>query len=172
MMNGVQIRQERPDDVAGIRRVNELAFTRAGEANLVDALRAARAAELSMVAELDGKVVGHVLFSPVTVESPGRVFPAVGLGPMAVQPDLQRLGIGSRLVLAGLSELCNAGHTVVVVLGHRTFYPRFGFEKASAHGVRWEHPAPDEAFMVLGLKPGALAGLCGVVRYRPEFATV
>jgi putative acetyltransferase len=171
-MNNLRVRREGPEDVAGIRRVNELAFAHASEANLVDALRAAHATELSIVADMGGKVVGHILFSPVTVESPGRVLPAVGLGPMAVQPDLQGRGIGSRLVSAGLSELRAAGHGVVVVLGHPTFYPRFGFERASAHGIRWEHPAPDEAFMVVGLTRDALAGCDGVVRYRHEFATV
>ena len=89
---------------------------------------------------------------------------------MAVLPELQRSGIGSFLVPAGLAGLRAAGHEVVIVLGHPEYYPRFGFLKASTYGIRWEHGARDEAFMVLKLKPGVLAHRGGVVRYRPEFS--
>lgn len=172
MAGDVEIRRERSDDQTQVRHLNEFAFGRPNEANLVDALRSAGAAILSMVAVREGKVVGHILFSPVTVASSGNEFPAVGLGPMAVLPALQRSGIGSMLVRTGLSELRRADHEVVVVLGHLEYYPRFGFVRASTHGVRWEQAVPDEAFMILELRPGVLAGRGGVVRYRPEFATV
>ncbi len=166
------IRLERSEDAAAIRRVNEFAFARLAEANLVDALRDAGAVTLSLVAEREGRIVGHILFSPVTIESPEEAFPAVGLGPMAVEPGLQRSGIGSALVRAGLSALRADGHEVVVVLGHPEYYPRFGFVRASEHGIRWEQYAPDEAFMVLELRAGALGGRGGVVRYRAEFTGV
>jgi putative acetyltransferase len=91
---------------------------------------------------------------------------------MAVRSAWQRRGIGSRLVRAGLEECRRAGHgSVVVVLGHPEYYPRFGFVPASRHGVTWEHPAPAEAFMLLELRPGALGGRGGVVRYAPEFGS-
>jgi putative acetyltransferase len=168
----VTVRREIPADHADVRRVNELAFMQPAEADLVDALRAAGAATLSLVAVHEGRVMGHILFSPVTVASPSGDFVAVGLAPMAVLPELQKQGVGSLLVRAGLNELRHAGHEVVVVLGHPGYYPRFGFARAGAHGIRWEHDAPDEAFMVLELRPSALRGRGGVVRYRPEFDAV
>lgn len=172
MHSSVILRPEIPADHAEVRRVNELAFSRPAEADLVDALRAAGAATLSLVAVHEGRVVGHILFSPVTVASPGTDFAAVGLAPMAVLPELQKQGVGSLLVRAGLDELRRAGHEIVVVLGHPGYYPRFGFERSDSHGIRWEHEAPREAFMVLELRPGALGGRGGVVRYRPEFDAV
>ena len=168
----ITLRPEIPADHAEVRRVNELAFSQPAEADLVDALRAAGAATLSLVAVYEGRVVGHILFSPVTVASPRGDFAAVGLAPMAVLPELQKQGVGSLLVQAGLDQLRRAGHEVVVVLGHPGYYPRFGFERSGAHGIRWEHDAPDEAFMVLELRPGALGGRGGVVRYRPELDAV
>ena len=127
-------------DVPAIREVNRLAFGQGEEADLVDALRAHGAVVLSLVATLSDRVVGHVLYSPVTVG--GRVTGA-GLGPMAVHPDHQRAGVGSKLVEAGNRRLEKDGCPVIVVLGHPAFYPRFGFTPASAHGIRWRvSPAP------------------------------
>jgi len=171
MSMSIEIRRERPGDEAGIRMVNECAFAQPNEADLVDAVRTAGAATLSLVAVLKDELVGHILFTPVTVQSPKGDFEAVGLAPMAVMPGLQRNGIGSQLVSRGLAELRAAGHEVVVVVGHAEYYPRFGFVKASGYGIRWEHQVPDEVFMALELKPGALRGLGGgVVRFRAEFA--
>lgn len=110
-------------------------------------------------------VVGHILFIHVTIESRGTSFTAVGLGPMAVLPAHQRKGIGLQLVRAGLEECRLLGHEDVVVLGHPDYYPRFGFVRASTYGIRWEHDAPYEAFMVLELRRGALSGIIGMVKY-------
>jgi putative acetyltransferase len=167
-----RVRPERPEDGAAIRRVNEEAFGRPAEADLVDALRARGKATRSLVAVRGERVVGHILFSPVTIEAGDEVAAALGLGPMAVLPAHQRAGVGSLLVRAGLEACRRAGHGCVVVLGHPAYYPRFGFVSASRHGLAWEHPAPDEAFMVLELRPGALAGRGGIVRYEPEFGGV
>src|SRR5688572_26858636 len=123
----VVVRQEEPDDRMAIRHIHEQAFGRPAEAYLVDALRARGQALLSLVAVQDDRVVGHILFSPVTIESADGAFPAVGLGPMAVLPALQCQGIGTLLVTMGLAECRAAGHVCVVVLGHQTYYPRFGF---------------------------------------------
>lgn len=170
------VRRERPDDLAAIRAVNELAFGTAAEADLVDALRARGQATLSFVAAEGHRVVGHILFSPVTIESGGESggdsVAALGLGPMVVLPARQRQGIGSALVRTGLEACRDAGHGCVVVLGHPEYYPRFGFTRASRHGVTWEHPAPDEAFMLVELRDGALGGRGGIVRYQPEFGAV
>lgn len=166
------IREERPEDRADVRRVNEQAFGQPGEADLVDALRAAGAVTLSMVAAAGADVIGHILFSPVALTSATRTFAAVGLGPMAVLPAWQRRGVGAALVRAGLDGLRDRGHQIVVVLGHPAYYPRFGFRRASELGIRWEHDAPDDAFMVRALTPPALEGVQGVVSYHPAFSAV
>jgi putative acetyltransferase len=164
-------RAELPSDVATIHRVNELAFGRADEAAIVDALRENGALALSFVAIVDDEIVGHIAFSPVEIARDGGTDIALGLAPMAVLPSHQRRGVGSRLVRDALDELRRAGHHAVVVLGHPEYYPRFGFERASRFGLSWEHPAPDDAFMALELSPGALAVGSAVVRFRPELAS-
>lgn len=166
------IRPEQPEDHQDIHHVNRQAFGRDEEADLVDAVRRAGAAILSLVAVSDGRVVGHILFSPVCIESPEATHPAVGLGPVAVLPDFQRQGIGSLLIRAGLDACREAGHGIVVVLGHSDYYPRFGFRPASHYGIRWEHDVPDEAFMVVELRDDALAGVGGIARYHPAFEGV
>jgi len=150
-----------------IREVNRRAFGQEQEGAIVDALRANGAAQLSLVASLDGRIVGHILYSPVQV---GDVVGA-GLGPMAVLPDYQRRGIGSRLVEAGIQRLEEQGCPFVVVVGHPAFYPRFGFEPASRRGIACEWSVPDDVFMVRVLDAGRMGGSSGVVRYRPEFST-
>lgn len=164
------VRAERNEDRDAIHRVNELAFERANEANLVDALRAKASPTISLVAVIDGQVAGHIFFSPVAVESDGGVFAAMGLAPMAVLPEYQNQGIGSRLVREGLRECQRLGHYIVVVLGHPKYYPRFGFAPASLKGLRSEYDVPEEVFMVTELVPGALGGRRGLVKYHEEFA--
>jgi putative acetyltransferase len=125
---------------------------------------------LSLVAVLDKRIVGHILFSPVVLESEGREHNGMGLGPMAVLPSLQKQGIGFRLVEEGLARMRRAGCPFVVVLGHHEYYPRFGFERASKYGVRcqWDG-VPDEVFMILVDEEGAIPAEGGVIRYREEF---
>jgi putative acetyltransferase len=165
------IRPEESLDADDIRLVNERAFGRSSEAALVDALRGVAGA-ISLVATIDARIVGHILFTPVQVESVEPRVPAVGLAPMAVLPECQRQGIGSQLVRAGLEACRSQGHSLVVVVGHPTFYPKFGFVQASTLGLEYEHAVLPEAFMVLELQAGALAYARGVVRYRPEFTNV
>ena len=162
------IRDERPADIASIRGVNTRAFGRDQEANIVDALRANGAALLSLIAVEERDVIGHVMFSPVTI---GQVTGA-GLGPMAVVPERQSQGIGGDLVKTGLQRLRNASCPFIVVLGHPGFYPRFGFRPASAYGISCEWPVPDEAFMVIVLDALHMQTVKGMARYRQEFSTV
>jgi putative acetyltransferase len=166
------IRPERTEDALRVRCVNELAFGQPAEADLVERLRHACAESLSLVAE-DGAVVGHILFTPVVVESAGRRVVGMGLAPMAVLPDRQRQSIGSQLVRRGLDLLRERGCPFVVVVGHPEYYPRFGFEPASRHGLvcQWEG-VPDAAFLVLVLDAHAMAGVSGVAKYREEFNEV
>lgn len=166
----IEIRAERPQDVPAIHGVDELAFGRPVEADMVDRLRHSCAAGLSLVAEDDGVVVGHVLFTPVVIDDDRGPVAGMGLAPVAVTPARQGHGIGTALVEGGLEELRAEGCPFAVVLGHPGFYPRFGFERASAHGLtsQWDG-IPDEAFMVLLLDPDTMAGVSGVARYRDEF---
>jgi putative acetyltransferase len=164
------IRHEKPSDVAAIHHVNEQAFNRPAEANLVDTLRARAKVSLSLVAVEGDRIVGHILFSPVSIETAEKTVSAIGLAPMAVLPEFQRQGIGSLLVRSGLAECREAGHLVVVVLGHPEYYPRFGFVPATRHGIKSEFDVPDEVFMIMELSEGALSGCAGTAKYQPEFS--
>ena len=158
--------------MSAVRQVNEEAFGQKDEARLVDALCHYGSSILSLFAIIKDQVVGHILFSPVTIESEKASFRGIGLGPMAVRPAWQSKGIGSELVNAGLEECRNSGHEIVVVLGHPDFYPRFGFAPASKFGIRWEREVPDDVFIVLELRQGALTGRGGIVKYLPKFELV
>jgi putative acetyltransferase len=166
------VRDETAADHAAIRTVNRAAFARPDEALLIDALRAGGGLVRSLVALAGDELVGHIAFSPVTITGDRGTTNAIGLAPMAVAPAWQRRGVGARLIGEGLDRLRCAGHRAVVVLGHPDYYPRLGFIRASRLGLRWEHPARDEAFMAIELVPGALAGGGGVVRFRREFDAV
>lgn len=164
----VTIRDEAPADHAAVREINRLAFGGPAEADLVDALRERATPGVSLVAEVGGRVVGHLMLSPVTLDGHPELR-AMGLAPMAVLPPHQGAGVGSALVHAGLDACRALGTEVVVVLGHPGYYPRFGFAPASRLGLRCVYDAPDEAFMALELPDGALAGRTGLVRYHPVF---
>lgn len=169
----IVVRDERAEDAGGVRRVNELAFGRAGEADLVDALRANARPHVSLVAvEEGGEVVGHIFYSPVTVEPEARGLLLMGLGPMAVLPRWQKRGVGARLITEGLEECRRLGCAAVVVLGHPTYYPRFGFAPASRLGLRCSYDVPEEVFMAQELTPGALGGRQGLVKYHAAFDAV
>jgi putative acetyltransferase len=162
----IDIRDERPGDVAAIREVNRRAFAQDEEGRIVDALRANGAATLSLVAIDDDVVVGHIMFSPLFV---GAVQGAA-LGPMAVAPSQQRQGIGSRLVEIGIELLRSMGCPFTVVIGHPEFYPRFGFQPAASYGLTCEWEVPAEAFLVKVLNSEVAEHLHGMAQYRGEFA--
>jgi putative acetyltransferase len=166
------LRCETPEDIPAIHHIHTAAFGRPNEADLVDRLRDHHALTISLVAVKDGRLVGHIAFSLVTITSDTATIAALGLAPMAILPAYQRRGIGSQLVEAGLTACHHTPYGIVVVLGHPHYYPRFGFAPGKPMGIVWEHDAPDEAFMVKEIQEGALAQLRGVVKYRPEFATV
>lgn len=163
------VRNETPGDAEAVHRVQEWAFGRPDEANAVDLLRARNKAALSLVAVKDGQVVGHILFSPVTVSSAPKTLKAAGLGPLGVLPAYQRQGIGTLLVEAGIEKCREGGYGCVVVLGHAHFYSRFGFAPASRFNLKCQWNVPDETFMALVLREDALRGCSGVVQYEPEF---
>ena len=164
----IEIREERPGDIRAIRDVNRLAFGQDQESNIVDALRSNGAALLSLVATLNGRVVGHIMYSRLSV---GELTGAA-LGPMAVLPEHQRQGVGSRLIEAGNQKLKDLGYPFVVVLGHANYYPRFGFAPASTYGIKCEWEVPDDVFMLLVLDRVKMQGVSGLAKYRHEFSTV
>jgi putative acetyltransferase len=118
---------------------------------------------------VDDEVIGHILFTPVAIHPPAAI-KAAGLAPMSVRAASQRQGVGSSLMRAGF-EACRRHHySVVVVVGHPHYYPRFGFVPAHTKGLACEFQVAPEAFMVRELEPGALTGASGVIHYRPEFS--
>jgi len=164
----IEVRPEEQRDISAVRDLNDAAFGDIAEGSIVDALREACPDAISLVAVDGGQVVGHIFFSPVTVE--GTEICGMGLAPMAVLPERQGQGIGSKLVHAGIDTVRAQGWPFLIVLGHPEFYTRFGFEPASRRGLRcqWEG-VPDEAFMVLVFDEDAMVGVSGVASYRVEF---
>ena len=163
----VAVREERSDDLTPIRDVNRRAFGQDQESNIVDALRASGAALLSLVAADATVIVGHIMYSPAYLNH----IQGAALGPMAVVPEGQRRGIGSRLVDVGNRKLKDIGCPFVVVVGHADYYPRFGFEPASRYGITCEWHVPDDVFQVLILDAATMRGVNGLVKYRSEFST-
>ncbi len=166
----IDIRFETPRDIQRVHDINEKAFGQPAEADLVDRLRRSCPDAISLVAEEDGLIVGHIMFTPVFINDRERKIRGMGLAPMAVQPRRQRQGIGSRLAEKGLEILRDRGCPYVIVLGHPEYYPRFGFEPASRYGIKsqWEG-IPDEAFLILVFNQNTLQNVKGVTRYRNEF---
>jgi putative acetyltransferase len=165
----IEIREERADDVPAVRDLNRRAFGQDQESNIVDALRANGAALLSLVATVNDRVVGHIMYSPVTV---GGNVNGAGLGPMAVVPEYQRQGVGSKLMEAGNRKLKNMGCPFIIVVGHAEYYRRFGFRPASEHGIKCEWDVPDDVFMLLVLDEAKMEGVSGLAKYRHEFLSV
>jgi len=163
----IEIRDEQPDDIDAVREVNRQAFGQPDEGRIVDALREHDGVLVSLVAVIHGTVVGHIMFSPLTVGS----LVGAGLGPMAVLPEYQRRGIGSRLVRQGLERLRRDGCPFIVVIGHPEFYPRFGFQPAGARGLSCQWEVDADAFMVAVLNADVSGNLAGMAKYRPEFST-
>ena len=165
------IRTEKEKDRSAVHAVNAAAFATAAEAGLVDALREKARPVVSLVAEDDKEVVGHIMFSPVTLAGCPEV-KIMGLAPMAVLPGFQRRGVGSALVRAGLEQCKELGYGAVVVLGRPEYYPRFGFLPSSRFGIGCEYEAPEEVFMALELQPDYFGDLSGVVQYHSAFSSL
>ena len=160
---GVVIRPEQAGDEKAIHALHAAAFPSPSEAGLVDALREAGAATLSVVAVVDGVIAGHVLLSPVSIDG------VLGLAPIGVLPELQKRGIGAALMRHALEQARQQGAGAVVLLGDPAYYRRFGFLPAREFGLRCKWPGAEEAFMALELRPGALKGRAGLVSYHPAF---
>lgn len=166
------IRLEETTDHASVAAVIEAAFGQPEEARLVEALRHSAEPFISLVYEADGSVIGHIFFSPITLESAPANRTAMGLAPMAVLPGHQNQGIGSQLVNAGLDRCRELGFSLVFVVGHPEYYPRFGFVPGVSKGFRCEFAVRDEVFMVAELEPGAADGKSGMIKYMKEFSAL
>ncbi len=148
------------------------AFGRDGEAKLVEALRRSAQPQLSLVAETDASLVGHVFLSPVTIDAMPSAPLCAGLAPVGVLPAWQGRGIGDALVRESLARAAALGWRAVFLLGNPAYYARFGFTLAAPRGFHYESPAFDAGFQWLELTPGALDGVRGFVLYHDAFASV
>jgi putative acetyltransferase len=167
--DSVIVRREDSGERAAIRLINEAAFGRPDEADLVDGLRNEGVVLASLIAEREKRLVGHILFSRMWIETTSQRLSAVALAPMAVLPERQHHGIGGKLIGHGLDLLRGQGEQIVIVLGHPEYYPRFGFSTGKARCLA--SPFPPEAFMALELTPGALDGVRGTVKYPDAFSS-
>jgi putative acetyltransferase len=167
----IRVRSETEADKAAVFGVNAAAFPTDAEARLVDSLRMSVDPVVSLVALDNDSVVGHIMFSTVTLE-PFDELQLMGLAPMAVSPLLQRGGIGTDLVNAGLQRCREMGVGAVAVLGHAEYYPRFGFRPATQWGIKSEYDVPEDVFMLLELSAGYLQPYQGIIRYNAAFADV
>lgn len=165
------VRPDRPNDARDVWSVHEAAFGRPDEAWLTARLRREASPLVSLVAERGGRVIGHVLFTPVAVEGERRGAPACGaLGPVGVLPDAQGGGVGAALIRAGIETSAALGWPLLFVLGDPAYYARFGFRLAAPHALHYASHAFDAAFQVRELEPGALSGAAGWVRYHAAFS--
>jgi len=166
----MKIRPETDNDLDTIAEINRLAFGSDSEAILVAALRDGGYTRLSLVAQVDGQTVGHIMFSRLPIVTDDGVIEALSLAPMAVLPSRQRQGIGSKLVQEGLRICGEQGFRIVVVLGHSGFYPRFGFSAELGKQLASAYSGAGAAWMAVDLVAGALDGVAGRVEYPPPFA--
>jgi putative acetyltransferase len=163
------IKEENPKDKDKIYEINKSAFGTETEAKIVDALREAGELILSLVVQIDDILIGHIAFGEVKIDSGKQSYRAIRLGPMAVLPEHQRKGYGTKLVEQGSKILSGRGHEIVVVLGHPDYYPKFGFVPSQRYGIQCEYECPPEAFMIKELKQNALKGIQGTVFYSSIF---
>ena len=162
------IRQESRSDYKNIRQLNDAAFGSTEESQLIDHLRAEGSAVLSLVAEDEGDIIGHIMFSRVEiVGKAGAPMPVVALAPMAVSSVHQRKGVGGALIQQGLRILKQRGEKAVFVVGHKSYYPKFGFSAALAAPFKCEYSG--DSFFALELQPAWIAGKKGTVVYPETF---
>ena len=166
----IEIREEKQKDYDEVRIVNDQTFGQPDEGRIVDKIRESCKEIVSLVAVSDNKIIGHIFFSPVTIETPTGFIKGMSLAPMAVLPEFQNQGVGSMLVNEGLRIIKNISCPFVIVLGHEKYYPRFGFERASKYRLKcqWEG-VPDDAFMAMIIDESVMKGVSGIVKYRDEF---
>lgn len=171
----ILIRQEREADYPFVFQLHALAFGQDNESRLVNLLRQDECfiPELSLVAVLDEQIIGHILFTKIRiVVDGGPESDSLALAPMGVLPKYQKSGIGSKMIWAGLEVARELGHQSVIVLGHKDYYPKFGFVPAEKWGIGTHYEVPSDYFMGLELIPEALSEVKGVVEYSAPFSQI
>lgn len=170
------IRQEISADFDSVYKVVKAAFLNAAhtthdEQNLVVRLRNSTAfvPELSLVAVVDDKIVGHIMFTKIVIKAEKETHTSLMLAPVSVLPEMQGKGIGEKLILEGHKIARSLGFTSVILVGHPGYYPRFGYIRASSFGITLPIEVPDEAFMAYQLTDHALSQVEGVVEFPKEF---
>ncbi len=167
----MKIRTEKTGDREAVHSVNVSAFKTSDEADLVDILREQAQPVVSLVAEDKKQIVGHIMFSPVSLSGQPDL-KVIGLAPMSVLPAFQQKGIGSALVRSGVEQCRQLGFVAVVVLGHPDYYPRFGFLPSSQFKIDSEYDVPEDVFMAMELVPGSLNGKTGRIKYHQAFSNL
>ena len=169
----ITIRREEDNDHIQIYEVNKLAFQQENEGKLIAKIRKSEnfIPELSIVAELDNRIVGHILFSKIKIAGDSD-YESLALAPMAVIPEFQKKRIGSELIKKGMDKAKELGFDSIIVLGHKEYYPKFGFQRASKWDIKCPFEVPDEVFMAIELTEKALEGKAGTVKYPDEFNEV
>ena len=168
------IRQELKEDLARIKEINDQAFEQEDEGRLINKLRQKDQfiPELSLIAEVDQNLVGHILFYPVKIISEDQKHITLSLGPMSALPEYQKKGIGSKLINEGLKRAKDLGFRSVIVVGNPEYYPKFGFTKASNWSIKVPFEVPDEVFMALEIVKGELQDKPGIIDYPKEFLEI
>ncbi|NYT00929.1 MAG: N-acetyltransferase [Methanocellales archaeon] len=169
----VTIRKEEKKDYKKVYEVNCFAFQQEYESKLIEKIRKGKnfIPELSLVAEIDDEIVGHILFSRIEIVG-DSVFDSLALAPMAVIPEFQKQGIGSKLIKKGIEKAKELGFDSIIVLGHKEYYPKFGFQKASKWNIKCPFEVHEEAFMAIELTEKAFEDKAGTVKYPDEFMEV
>lgn len=172
-MSSIHIRTEDSQDAAEVRSLLVQAFgNQEEEAALVERIRQSEGCipTLSIVAERDNEIIGHILISKAKVVYDAGEHEVLALAPVAVRPDLQKQGIGEALIKEGLKRSQELGYDLVLLIGHPSYYPRLGFKTARSYGLELtQYPVPDEVFMVYELKRGALGTITGELMYPAPF---
>ena len=169
----IVIRKEEEKDYKQVYEVNKLAFQQENESILIEKIRKGEnfIPDLSLVAEIDNRIVGHILFSKIKIVG-DSIFESIALAPMAVIPAFQKQGVGSKLIKKGMAKAKELGFDSIIVLGHKDYYPKFGFERASKWNIKCPFKVPEEAFMAITLTKKALEDKAGTVKYPDEFMEV
>jgi predicted N-acetyltransferase YhbS len=172
----LKIRQEEPKDYNKVAIIIENAFKTEHfsdhqEQFLVERLRMSKdfIPQLSMVAEIDGEVVGQILLSKIKITNSDTSFDSLALAPVSVAPDFQKQGIGGELIRRAHKKARELGFRSILLLGHDTYYPRFGYELTSKYNINLPFDIPEKYCMIISLVQGGLEGVSGMVEYPEEF---
>lgn len=164
------IREESKNDLIAIKQINDKAFGQPEEGKVIDKLRESDSQVLSLVAEIDNNIVGHIFYSTAVLKGNNERIAGMGLAPMAVLPEYQNQGIGKLLINESLNIIKKKPVPFIIVLGHEDYYPKFGFEVASKYNIKcqWDG-VPNEAFMIMILDKEKMSNVHGVAKYRDEW---